>query len=274
MLLARQDHRIRGIAPLNTFATGGLRHSGDRRADPDLSPRTPTPRSAGAGRLVRAGDHAWGVTTMDHIVLLNRGSRFEAVPLPREAQFAPAFHAGIADFDGDGNEDVFLSQNFFATEISVPRYDAGREPAAPGDGRGGLTPVPGQRPACWSTASSAAPRYADFNGDGRLDLVVSQNGAATKPVREPRRHARASGCAWWGRPGNPDGIGAQLRIVYGGPEGPVREVQAGSGYWSQNGAVQVFGLSATPVAVRARWPGGGETRVVVPAGAREVVVRR
>ena len=31
--------------------------------------------------------------------------------------------------------------------------------------------------------------------------------------------------------------------------GPVREVSAGSGYWSQNGAVQVFGLSGVPTAV-------------------------
>ena len=41
---------------------------------------------------------------------------------------------------------------------------------------------------------------------------------------------------------NPDGIGAQVRLVFGDSMGPVREVQAGSGYWSQNGAVQVFGI--------------------------------
>jgi hypothetical protein len=54
--------------------------------------------------------------------------------------------------------------------------------------------------------------------------------------------------------------------------GPVREVQAGSGYWSQNGAVQVFGLTGTPTAVWVRWPGGAVDRVPVPAGAREVTV--
>jgi hypothetical protein len=56
--------------------------------------------------------------------------------------------------------------------------------------------------------------------------------------------------------------------------GPVREVAAGSGYWSQNGAVQVLGLAATPTGVWVRWPGGGISRVAVPAGAREVVVKR
>jgi hypothetical protein len=55
--------------------------------------------------------------------------------------------------------------------------------------------------------------------------------------------------------------------------GPVREVQAGAGYWSQNGAVQVFGTPETATEVWVRWPGGTESRVPVPAGAREVVVR-
>ena len=54
---------------------------------------------------------------------------------------------------------------------------------------------------------------------------------------------------------------------------PVREVQAGSGYWSENGAVQVFGLSGTPAEVWVRWPGGAETRTKVAAGAREVLIK-
>jgi hypothetical protein len=73
---------------------------------------------------------------------------------------------------------------------------------------------------------------------------------------------------------NPDGVGAQVRIVYPDRMGPVREIQAGSGYWSENGAVQVFGLSSTPKAVWVRWPGGAITQVPVPAGAHEVVVTR
>ena len=71
---------------------------------------------------------------------------------------------------------------------------------------------------------------------------------------------------------NPDAIGARIRIVYGQRMGPVREIQSGSGYWSENGAVQVFALSETPTAVWVRWSGGGETRVDVPSGAREVDV--
>jgi hypothetical protein len=65
-----------------------------------------------------------------------------------------------------------------------------------------------------------------------------------------------------------------IRLVYGDRMGPAREVQAGSGYWSQNGAVQVMGTSGTPTAIWVRWPGGKETRTTIAAGAREVVVSR
>src|SRR2546425_1856502 len=82
--------------------------------------------------------------TLDHVVFFNRGGRFEAVPLPAEAQFAPAFYAGVADFDGDGHEDLFLSQNFYPTEIGTPRYDAGRGLLLRNRGDGSLEPVPGQ----------------------------------------------------------------------------------------------------------------------------------
>ena len=77
-----------------------------------------------------------------------------------------------------------------------------------------------------------------------------------------------------GSAANPDAIGAQLRVVYRDGSGPVREIQSASGYWSQHGAVQVFGLRGAPMAVRVRWPGGAETTVPVPTGGREITVRR
>lgn len=198
-------------------------------------------------------------TTLAHTLFINRGGSFEAVQLPREAQLAPAFHAGVADMDGDGHEDVFLSQNLFALRAEADRNDAGRGLWLRGDGTGTLTAVPGQRSGIAVYGEQRGAAFADYDADGRLDLLVSQNGAGTKLYRntgaKPGLRVRLLGGAE-----NPAAIGASIRLEYGdGTLGPIREVRAGGGYWSQDDPVQVMGLAAEPAAVRVRWPDGSET---------------
>ena len=103
----------------------------------------------------------------------------------------------------------------------------------------------------------------DFNHDGRVDLVVSQNNAPTK-LFVNRRAERGLRIVLHGPPGNPDGVGAQMRVLYAGDrKGPCRAIQAGSGYGSQDGAAQVLGLREVPVALWIRWPGGKEQTVAI-----------
>jgi hypothetical protein len=71
----------------------------------------------------QASAHDVRAHTLASMVFLNRSNRFEAQPFPVEAQFAPA-SVNIADFNGDGDEDVFEPE-FFANQPEVPRYDAG-----------------------------------------------------------------------------------------------------------------------------------------------------
>ena len=198
-------------------------------------------------------------TTLANTVLINREGAFEAFELPREAQLAPAFHAGVADMDGDGHEDVFLSQNLFALRSEADREDAGRGLWLRGDGTGALTPVPGDRSGIGVYGEQRGAAFADYDADGRVDVLVSQNAAETKLYRNvgarPGLRVRLSG-----GPGNPAAIGAAIRLEFaGGRLGPLREVRAGGGYWSQDDPVQVMGLAGDPVAVRVRWPDGSET---------------
>ncbi len=102
------------------------------------------------------------VTTLCSTLFLNRTNHFVALPLPREAQFAPAFAACVADYDGDGNEDVFLSQNFFATQPKVPRCDAGRGLWLQGNGHGRLPCRSGlreRRRGLWRTTWRGGRRF-------------------------------------------------------------------------------------------------------------------
>jgi hypothetical protein len=209
--------------------------------------------------------------TLASTVFLNRGDRFEAVLLPREAQWAPAFGVNVADFDGDGNEDVFLSQNFFATEPETPRLDAGRGLLLRGAGSGKLEAIAGQRSGIEVYGEQRGSAVADFDADGRADLVVTQNGSATKLFHnqsgKPGLRIRLAGA-----PGNVDGVGAILRLKFGSKLGPAREIHAGCGYWSQDGAIQVLGMPEPATQLWVRWPGGRVFTIDLPANSRDIVV--
>ncbi|HXV86124.1 MAG TPA: FG-GAP-like repeat-containing protein, partial [Gemmatimonadales bacterium] len=271
ILLAQYDPRIGAVAPLGSYARLSLAIPGmaDRVRSFAVFAEATVDQVLGAAA---AGAVRLGATTLDHTVFLNRGERFEGRPLPDEAQAAPGFHVSVADFNGDGHEDVFVSQNFFATDVSTARYDAGRSLLLSGDGAGDLTPVVGQESGLLVYGEQRGAAHADFDGDGRVDLAVTQNGAATRLFRNvgARPGLRVS---LIGPAGNPNGVGAHLRLRYAASQGPVREVQAGSGYWSQNGAVQVLGLAGEPTALWVRWPGGREQIVPLTEGQRVVSVR-
>jgi hypothetical protein len=209
--------------------------------------------------------------TLASMVFLNRGDKFEPVPLPAEAQLAPAFGINVADFDGDGHEDIFLSQNFFDLFGYEPRLDAGRGLLLQGKGDGTFRAVSGQESGIVIYGEQRGSAACDYDEDGRVDLAVSQNGGATRLLHNlkaaPGLRVRLKG-----PPGNPDGIGAVLRIAFASRNSPAREIHAGSGYWSQDSVVQVLSLPETPRRILVRWPGGKETTQDIPAGAKEIVV--
>ncbi len=218
-----------------------------------------------------AGAKLLEANTLSSMVFLNRGDHFEAVPLPREAQFAPAFGIAVADFDGDGKEDIALSQNFFATQPQMPRDDAGRGLLLKGDGTGHFKAVPGQVSGIRVYGEQRGCACADYDHDGRVDLVLCQNGAATglfhNITAKPGLRVRLLG-----PPGNPDGIGAKLRLRFQAHAGPVREIHAGSGYWSEDGAVQVLAIPEEPIGIEVQWPGGKRSSSPLPKAARQITV--
>lgn len=210
-------------------------------------------------------------TTLASMIFLNRQGRFAAVELPFEAQLAPVFSVNVGDFDGDGDEDIFLSQNFFNTQLEVPRLDAGRGLWLRNDGGGKLTSVPGQESGLKIYGEQRAAALSDFNRDGKIDLVVTQNSGATKLYINTGGKAGLR-VQLKGPAGNALGIGATLRLKFGPRLGPAREIHAGSGYWSQDSAVQVFGTPEPPTELQVRWPGGRMSSSSIPPSAKEITL--
>ena len=270
-LFAAFDPRLKAIAPVASLSRLAW-------AMPDLRARIPTFAQYADSPIEQVIGPAVGrsvrltVNTLESTLFLNRGNRFEAVALPAEAQFAPAFAAVAADFDGDGREDLFLGQNFSETEVSTPAFNAGRGLLLLGDGKGGFTPVPGQRSGIVIYGDQRGAAASDYDRDGRVDLAVSQNSAETKLYHnvgaKPGLRVRLVGPA-----GNPDAVGAAIRLRYADGDGPVREIRAGSNYWSEDGVVAVLGLAAgrTVKSVWVRFPGGKTAEA--PVSGREVVIR-
>ena len=272
-LAARYDPRLSTIAPV-----GGFQRLA--RAIPSIRRRIPTYAAYADASIEQVIGTAFPRTLRlemsltDHLVLLNRGDHFEPRPLPLEAQWAPAFGVVVADFDGDGDEDLFLAQNFSQTELGTPRLDAGRGLLLLGDGTGRLESIPGQRSGIVIYGDQRGAAASDYDADGRIDLAVAQNAGATRlfhnALAKPGLTVRLQGAS-----GNPAGIGAMVRIRYADRWGPARQIRAGGGYWSVDGAVPVLGLreGATPVSVAVRWPGGQQQEVTLAPGQREVRIK-
>jgi hypothetical protein len=247
------------------------------RAMPLLQEYYPTHRAYGqasAGELLQrlqVDPPELRATTLASMIFFNRSNRFEAVPLPTEAQWSPVFGIVAADFDGDGWQDVFLAQNFFAVHPELSRLDAGRGLLLRGTGGGSLTPVSGQSAGIIIHGEQRGTAAGDFDRDGRLDLVVSQNGAPTKLLRNERGRPGVR-VRLNGSPGNPDGIGAVMQLRTASGLGPAVELHAGSGYWSQDGLQTVLTSVEPPVALVVRWPGGRVSEVPVAPGTGEVSV--
>lgn len=210
--------------------------------------------------------------TLASTVLLNRGTRFESHPLPAEAQLTPAIGLCAADFDGDGNDDLALSQNFFPLQPEVPRQDAGRGLLLRGDGKGGFAAVSGQESGIRVYGEQRAIAAADFDADGRVDLLIAQNGGPAKLFRnllaKPGVRVMLAGSS-----ANPEAIGASLRFRSEGRVGPRREIQSSSGWLSQNSRVQLFPATGAGQ-VEIRWPDGLQETVDIPAGVKQVRLKR
>jgi hypothetical protein len=211
------------------------------------------------------------LNTVDHTLFLSSDNGFTVKTLPVETQFAPAFYVGVADYNGDGHEDVFLTQNFFGALPEDGKDDAGHAMWLQGDGAGGLEFVSVKKSGIAVFGEQRGAALGDFNSDGRVDLLVTQNGAETKLYvntgAQPGVTIRLKGAGM-----NQNAIGARVRFRYKNGFGALKELQAGSGYWSQNAPAIIIGKKEEIVGVQVYWPGGEMKEYELPKNATSFII--
>ena len=206
-----------------------------------------------------------------HMLFLQQDDgSFATQPLPTEAQFSPAFQALTADFNGNGNTDLFITQNYFSYREDIPRSDAGRGLLLLGDGNGEFTPVSGQESGIKIYGEQRGAAMSDINQNGKMDLIVGQNTYQTKlflnEAAEPGLRIKLTGSEQ-----NPAAIGAKIRLNFlDGTRGPVSEIQSGSGYRSQNSFTKILGVPKSAETVEIRWPDGTTSKTEIGDGVKEL----
>jgi len=149
------------------------------------------------------------------------------------------------DYDNDGDLDLVITSTFWKRRSYLYRNN--------GDGTfEDVTWVTGTR-----VLNGGGCAWADFDRDGRLDLVSAGN-YGLRLFRNVTRNANR----WLqvhlvGTRSNRSAIGARITVTAGGRR-QIREVSGGRGTGCQDSFVQHFGLGPRPasITVKVRWPSG------------------
>ncbi|MDE0391023.1 MAG: FG-GAP-like repeat-containing protein [Rhodospirillales bacterium] len=171
-----------------------------------------------------------------------------------------------ADFDNDGHQDLFLTDGGFGESIADAKGEE-REIAALRENHSRLFMANGDGTVTDRAAELGVRRTgrgrgvvcADYDGDGRVDILIANHGAAPTVYRNVfERHKRWLALDLAGRHANPHAVGARVTVrTASGAQ--VREVRLGGAYLSQGLTTLHFGLGRERVAqsVEVRWPGPG-----------------
>ncbi len=173
---------------------------------------------------------------------------------------------GLALLDADNDGDLDLAVANGHMQEGVEQLEPGLRYAQPNqllESSGGRFRDAGAKAGAAFQAPKVSRGLAagDFNDDGRIDLLITNNNAGVDLLEN-----RAAGGGWLGivlrgPRANPFAIGARVELI-AGDRRQQREVMSGGGFQSQGDLRLHFGLGdhRGPVRVEVYWPGGSRQR--------------
>jgi enediyne biosynthesis protein E4 len=190
-----------------------------------------------------------------------------------------AFAVFFMDYDLDGLPDIFAANGHIEEAIGrvQPKVQFKQIPHMFRNLGGGRfdSVGPSLGPAFNVAQVARGAAYGDFDRDGDLDLLITNNDGPARLLRNDggnRNHwltIRTQGVK-----ANRDGIGAVVRVETADGVS-VQTVHSGSSYCSQSDLAVTFGLGKNTAAksIQIDWPSGTKDRIANVAGDRFVTVQ-
>jgi len=196
----------------------------------------------------------------------------------RQTLASTGWSNGIYDFNNDGQKDLFAACGAIDNNVEEFSHRKSLHPnlvlVNQGDGR--FLDVSRRAGTSFQAAGRhRGAAFGDFDGDGRVDVVVSRIGETAQLFR----NVSSDGHHWLalrmrGRRSNRDGAGAWVHVVGASGREQWNRVTTTVGYASSSDRAVYFGMGADATArsVEIHWPSGVRQKLENVMGDRLVLV--